>query len=323
MAEEADRDSWRRQLDELGAIAAMYPDEVLAETPAVGLLRAKAVGAEWEGPAAAPDATEGAAASDALVLRATVVAADGSDVLVQLSMGPRYPDREPLGVRVATGARLSKAGAAALQASLESFLPRDAEAVADAVAYVADNADGFFDRGASGAAVSGGGDKPEGAGGVQATFLLFNHLLHGKAHKKEAAMVSAAASMGLRGMVVYGTPGIIVLADGSGGDDTSAYLAECKRIGKKGALTASYPCVAPGTASGGAGSGAGRSKKAKSKKKASSDGSGGEPGAAVLARWLTGDVARGSLAAAELVDVRTVLEALGRGDDYRSVIGVA
>ncbi|KAL3795885.1 hypothetical protein HJC23_002156 [Cyclotella cryptica] len=81
-------------------------------------------------------------------------------------------------------------------------------------------------------------------------FLSFNHLLHGKSHKKEAQIVSLAYKMGLVGFVSYGTPGLIGVIvcknkDNTGvvagitttaGHDVVDFSKECSRIGKKGTI---------------------------------------------------------------------------------------
>ena len=77
-------------------------------------------------------------------------------------------------------------------------------------------------------------------------FLSYNHLLHGKSHKKEAQVVSAASKMGLIGFVTYGTPGligIIVTKNDSSTNtaigiistqqDVVEFSKECSQIGKK------------------------------------------------------------------------------------------
>lgn len=88
-------------------------------------------------------------------------------------------------------------------------------------------------------------------------FLTFNHLLHGKSHKKESQIVALASKSGLIGLVVYGTPGVIGLLStchddddsnggGGGGDgnttisttteDIIDFTKECNRIGKRATL---------------------------------------------------------------------------------------
>jgi hypothetical protein len=76
-------------------------------------------------------------------------------------------------------------------------------------------------------------------------FLSYNHLLYGKAHKKEAALVSTASKMGLVGFVTYGSPGIIgILVSSSARRSSNLGIAttdadvvdfskECGKIGKK------------------------------------------------------------------------------------------
>ena len=86
-------------------------------------------------------------------------------------------------------------------------------------------------------------------------FLTFNHLLHGKSHKKESQIVALASKCGLIGLVVYGTPGVIGLlstchddddSNGGGGggsatistttEDIIDFTKECNRIGKRATL---------------------------------------------------------------------------------------
>ena len=75
-------------------------------------------------------------------------------------------------------------------------------------------------------------------------FLSFNHLLHGKAHKKEAQLVSTASKMGLVGFITYGTPGIIGILTSSNNsagvsttyEDLIDFSKECGQIGKKCAI---------------------------------------------------------------------------------------
>jgi hypothetical protein len=82
-------------------------------------------------------------------------------------------------------------------------------------------------------------------------FLSYNHLLYGKAHKKEAALVSTASKMGLVGFVTYGSPGIIGILVSSSSTRSSSnnkhsklgitttdadvvdFSKECGKIGKK------------------------------------------------------------------------------------------
>ena len=46
-------------------------------------------------------------------------------------------------------------------------------------------------------------------------------------------MVGAAKSMGHNGLIVYGTPGIVVLHHRPGEDDEREFLAASRKIGKK------------------------------------------------------------------------------------------
>jgi hypothetical protein len=90
-------------------------------------------------------------------------------------------------------------------------------------------------------------------------FLTFNHLLHGKSHRKESQLVALASKCGLIGLIVYGTPGVIGLLstlddnnnddnhhnldDGSRAatistttEDIIDFTKECNRIGKRATL---------------------------------------------------------------------------------------
>ena len=83
-------------------------------------------------------------------------------------------------------------------------------------------------------------------------FLSYNHLLHGKSHKKEAQIVSAASNFDIVGLIVYGTPGIIgifisnnlnnlnnnnnnnnSIGISTTEEDVIVFIKECNRIGKK------------------------------------------------------------------------------------------
>jgi hypothetical protein len=69
--------------------------------------------------------------------------------------------------------------------------------------------------------------------------LSYHHLLYGSEHKKEKAVVSAAKSLNIKGFILYGTPGIIVLCEN---DDAivRSYLDECRSIGKSGNQSVSF-----------------------------------------------------------------------------------
>ena len=91
--------------------------------------------------------------------------------------------------------------------------------------------------------------EPEPAGGEGAfelVVIVFHHLLAGKAHTKEMEVLAAAKARGLRGVVVYGTPGIVALLQPAGGDgnDEKEFLATARKIGKKGDVTARFQCDA-------------------------------------------------------------------------------
>lgn len=80
---------------------------------------------------------------------------------------------------------------------------------------------------------------------ISVRFLSYNHLLHGKSHKKESQLVSTASKMGLVGFVTYGTPGIIgILISNSNTnkncagvtttlEDVVDFSKKCGQIGKK------------------------------------------------------------------------------------------
>ena len=115
-----------------------------------------------------------------------------------------------------------------------------------------------------------------GAVAGELVFCSFHHLLHGKSHVKEAKMVSAvgctatsecsrnsqpsvdvcvlwlcclvfgkAKQLALRGLIIYGTPGVVVLHFPDANDpDVESYLASASRIGKKGQVAMRHPCPA-------------------------------------------------------------------------------
>eukprot|EP01043_Picozoa_sp_COSAG02_P014817 COSAG02_NODE_617_length_19476_cov_158.404913_10_plen_428_part_00 len=81
--------------------------------------------------------------------------------------------------------------------------------------------------------------EPEPEVSVHVACCKFHHLLAGNDHQKEKDMVAAAKALGLRGVILYGTPGIVVLEDESEtAEGVTAFLKECSRkIGKKGDVT--------------------------------------------------------------------------------------
>ena len=83
-------------------------------------------------------------------------------------------------------------------------------------------------------------DQPEpepepasGGGGEELVFCTFHHLLTGKSHTKEQEVVAAAKSLGHVGLIVYGTPGVVVLHRAQGEDDEREFLNASRKIGKK------------------------------------------------------------------------------------------
>ena len=73
------------------------------------------------------------------------------------------------------------------------------------------------------------------------SFCTFHHLLAGKSHEKEREMVRVASGEGLRGLIVYGTPGIVVIEDvpvnGEEKKGATAFMKQSRKIGKKGDVT--------------------------------------------------------------------------------------
>ncbi len=84
--------------------------------------------------------------------------------------------------------------------------------------------------------------EPEGPTAT-VSFCTFHHLLAGKSHEKERDMVRAASGAGLRGLIVYGTPGIpgiVVIEDAPADGEkkaATAFMNESRKIGKKGDVT--------------------------------------------------------------------------------------
>eukprot|EP01043_Picozoa_sp_COSAG02_P036258 COSAG02_NODE_2644_length_8343_cov_16.256308_6_plen_333_part_00 len=86
------------------------------------------------------------------------------------------------------------------------------------------------------------GPEPEPQGPTATlSFCTFHHLLAGKSHEKERDMVRAASGAGLQGLIVYGTPGIVVIEDapanGEAKNAATAFMKESRKIGKKGDVT--------------------------------------------------------------------------------------
>ena len=121
-------------------------------------------------------------------------------------------------------------------------------------------------------------------------------------------MCSEAKSLGLGGLVVYGTPGVIVLYRPAGGDDEREFLSAARKIGKKGGVTLRVGLDSNGGAVGGEG---------------------------VETKWATGALRRVENALAESVgkrgkglssagmeELKALVEQAGRGDQYRTVLGM-
>lgn len=136
--------------------------------------------------------------------------------------------------------------------------------------------------------------EPEPAGGEGAfelVVIVFHHLLAGKAHTKEMEVLAAAKALGLRGVVVYGTPGIVALLQPADGDsnDEQEFLVTARKIGKKGDVTARFKC-----------------------------------GADALQGAAKGGGKRAGLTAVELGELKQAAERLGAGqDEMRAMLGVA
>jgi hypothetical protein len=143
-----------------------------------------------------------------------------------------------------------------------------------------------------------GGDGDGGEG--ELIFITFHHLLEGKSHTKEKEVVSAAKQFGMHGLIAYGTPAVVVLhrlLDGS--DDEGEFLIAAKKAGKKGEVTFRVKCgprFAPYT----------------------SDWAGvGKGGSGVSVNGWKG------LRGVSMDGVKHVLESVGSGAQYRTVLGLA
>ena len=142
------------------------------------------------------------------------------------------------------------------------------------------------------ARAGGSESEPEPEATVHVACCTFHHLLAGNEHQKEKDMVAAAKALGLRGVIVYGTPGVVVLEDES--EDTegvTAFMKECSRkIGKKGEVTLAVQLPLGGEPGGGTGAMPG----------------GSRPG----------------LAPVTMEELKSLLERLGQEDQYRTVLGL-
>ena len=84
-----------------------------------------------------------------------------------------------------------------------------------------------------------GADEPEPVagpgGGLAVSCCIFHHLLLGKGHDKEKAMVDAAKGLGLRGAILYGTPGLVLVEFGEESRGSVVeFMNQSRKIGKKG-----------------------------------------------------------------------------------------
>ena len=135
--------------------------------------------------------------------------------------------------------------------------------------------------------------EPEAAA-VHVACCTFHHLLAGKEHQKEKDMVATAKSLGLRGAILYGTPGVVVLEDESvNTEGVTAFMKECsRRIGKKGEVTLAVQLPLGGEPGGGTG--------------AMPAAAGGRPG----------------LVSVTMEELKSLLGRLGQGEHHRAVLGL-
>ena len=97
----------------------------------------------------------------------------------------------------------------------------------------------------TGTATGAGAGAGAGAGGsataaldvLQQAFVLFHHMLMGKAHKKEQAVVALADTHGVSGLLFYGKPSIAVVEGHP--DDIQEWIRAAKNAGKAGDVTLS------------------------------------------------------------------------------------
>ena len=78
---------------------------------------------------------------------------------------------------------------------------------------------------------SGTGDTTQDT--VECFVLRYNHLLQGAEHKKEKNMVDCAKKSGLKGGILWGTPGIVVIVPPSNEEDAKEYANSCRTLGKR------------------------------------------------------------------------------------------
>ena len=68
---------------------------------------------------------------------------------------------------------------------------------------------------------------------VECYVLRYNHLLQGAEHKKEKNMVDCAKKDRLKGGILWGTPGIVVIVPPSNEEDAKEYASSCRTLGKR------------------------------------------------------------------------------------------
>ena len=79
-------------------------------------------------------------------------------------------------------------------------------------------------------------------------FIRFNHLLHGKQHKKENQMLSELkdlknSSLKFFGLFFYGKPGVICICSAS--DVIQTFAKKCNEIGKKAVISKISDIIQP------------------------------------------------------------------------------
>ncbi len=134
--------------------------------------------------------------------------------------------------------------------------------------------------------------EPEPEMSVHVVCCRWNHLLAGNEHQKEKDIVAAAKAFGLRGVILYGTPGVVVLEDESENTEgVTAFMKECSRkIGKRGEVTLTVQLPLGGESGGGTGA---------------------MPGGS-----------RAGLAPVAMEELKSLLGRLGQEGHYRTILGL-
>ena len=101
-----------------------------------------------------------------------------------------------------------------------------------------ENAADFVAVSVADGAVAGEEEVPPSSSTMRA-FISFHHMLLGKEHKKEKAVVTAAKQMRLSGFIVYGKPSCICLEFPGGGscDEVADFLRAANSAGKSGSVS--------------------------------------------------------------------------------------